>query len=261
MYSVIIPSLGRIDYLNELLQSIYNQTLLPKEIIILLDQNEFCKNGEEIINKKDICKIIFCKELNLSQKRNFGAEISKSQYIIFSDDDDVWESNKAELTLEALKNSQLVCHEFYKFGHIYQKPKFLLGKETKMITKNDLLFGSNVFGGGSGIAGLKEIFLSFPFDKDFLFCEDFNWWTKVVLAEIRIKYIPIPLVKYRTHKKNMTSNFLKIYLFNLKIFKDLFYKSLILFFASLFGFLKSTIKFSILILFKILLKKFKRLKK
>ena len=103
MYSVIIPSLGRINYLNELLQSIYNQSLLPKEIIILLDQNKFCKNGEELIKKKDICEIIFCKEMNLSQKRNFGAEISNSEYIIFSDDDDVWEPNKAELTLEALK--------------------------------------------------------------------------------------------------------------------------------------------------------------
>ena len=261
MYSVIIPSLGRINYLNELLQSIYNQTLLPKEIIILLDHNEFCKKGEEFIKKQGISKIIFCKELNLSQKRNFGAEISNSQYIIYSDDDDIWESNKAELTVEALKNSQIVCHEFYKFGHVYQKPKFLLGKETKMISNNDLLSGSNVFGGGSGIAGRKEIFLSFPFDEEYLFCEDFNWWTKVVLAEIRIKYIPIPLVKYRTHNKNMTSNFLKIYFFNLKIFKDLFYKSFILFFASFLGFLKSSIKFFILFLVNLLFKKFKRTNK
>ena len=52
MYSVIIPSLGRINYLNQLLQSIYNQTLLPEEIIILLDQNESCKNVAKFIYKK-----------------------------------------------------------------------------------------------------------------------------------------------------------------------------------------------------------------
>ena len=42
MYTVIIPSMGRIDFLNDLLESIYKQTISPKEIIILLDKNELC---------------------------------------------------------------------------------------------------------------------------------------------------------------------------------------------------------------------------
>ena len=261
MYTVIIPSLGRINFLNELLQSIYNQTLLPDEIVILLDQNELCKKGAEFIKKQDICKIIFCNKLNLSQKRNYGAEISKTKYIIYSDDDDLWEFEKAYLTIEALKSSQVVCHEFSKFGDLYQKPKFILGKKSKMISKSDLLFGSNIFGGGSSIAGLKEIFLSLPFDKTYLFCEDFNWWIKVILAEIKIQYIPISLVRYRTHKNNMTSNFLKIYFFNLKIFKGLIIKSYFLFFASVIGFLKSTIKSFILLVFYSLFNKFRKYKK
>ena len=131
MYSVIIPSLGRINYLNELLKSIYKQTILPKEIIILLDQNKLCKDAEKLIRKKKICQVIFCNKLNLSQKRNFGAEISKTKYIIYSDDDDIWVSNKAELTIKSLNTSQIVCHEFTKFGEIYQKPKFILGKKNK----------------------------------------------------------------------------------------------------------------------------------
>ena len=60
MYSVIIPSLGRINFLNELLKSIYKQSLPPNEIIILLDNNNSCKEGSKFIKKKDICNIIFC---------------------------------------------------------------------------------------------------------------------------------------------------------------------------------------------------------
>ena len=116
MYSIIIPSLGRINYLNQLLQSIYKQTLLPEEIIILLDQNESCKDIAELIYKKNNCNIVFCKNLNLSQKRNYGVEIAKTKFIIYSDDDDIWDKNKAELTIESLKTSKVVCHEFYKFG-------------------------------------------------------------------------------------------------------------------------------------------------
>ena len=258
MYTVIIPSLGRINYLNQLLKSIYSQTILPEEIIILLDQNKLCKDTEKLILKKNNCKVVFCNNLNLSQKRNFGAEITKTNYIIYSDDDDIWEFNKGELTIKSLNSSQLVCHEFTKFGEIYQKPKFILGKKTKMINPKDLLFGSNIFGGGSGIAGRKEIFLSLPFDERYLFCEDFFWWTKVVLAEIKIKYLPYPLVKYRTHKNNMTSNFLKIYFFNMKIFRDLIIKSFILFFASLYGFFKSTIKSFFVLAFYILFHKYRK---
>jgi len=249
MYSIIIPSLGRINYLNQLLQSIYNQTLLPEEIIILLDQNKLCKNGSKFIHKKNNCRIIFCKNLNLSQKRNYGVEITKTQLIFYSDDDDIWDKKKAELTVKSLKTSKVVCHEFSKFGNINQNPRFILGNKFKIISRNDLLFGSNIFGGGSGIAGRKEIFLTIPFDENYFFCEDFFWWTKVVLSEIKIEYIPYPLVKYRTHKNNMTANLLKIYFFNLKVFKNLINKSFILFFASAFGFLKSTIKIVILLPF------------
>ena len=242
MYTVIIPSVGRINYLNELLESIYKQTLLPEEILILLDQNKLCEDGAKFIRKKNNCRIIFCNNLNLSQKRNYGAEITNTKLIIYSDDDDIWHKKKGELTIQSLKASKIICHEFTKFGEDFQKPRFILGEKSKIISTVDLLLGSNIFGGGSGIAGRREIFLSFPFDETYLFCEDFFWWTKVILGGIKIEYIPYPLVKYRTHKSNMTLNFLKIYFFNLKIFKDLIYKSFILFIASAYGFLKSTLK-------------------
>ena len=53
MYSVIIPSIGRINYLNELLESIYMQTLLPEEVIIVLDNNKKCKDIVNLIKKKE----------------------------------------------------------------------------------------------------------------------------------------------------------------------------------------------------------------
>ncbi len=245
MYTVIIPSLGRINFLNELLKSIYKQSLPPNEIIILLDNNNSCKEGAKFINKKDICNIIFCDTLNLSQKRNYGALISKSKYLFFSDDDDIWEFNKGELTIKSLNNSQVVCHEYSKFGALNKKPKFIIGKEKKYIKLIYLLFGSNIFGGGSAIAALKEIVLAIPFNEQYIFCEDYDWWIRILLAEIKIKYLPISLVKYRVHNKNMTSNILKIFNYNIKIFNKILYKSLILLLTFFIGFLRSFLSFSI----------------
>ena len=260
MYTVIIPSLGRINYLNELLQSIYKQTLLPEEIIILLDQNKICKDIDKLINKKNICKVIFCKFLTTPQKRNYGVQISKTSYIIFSDDDDIWEINKASLTLDSLENYQVVAHSFSKFGNKFKEFNSLLGHKKKLIDIKYLLYADNIFGGGSGIAARKEILQAIPFNDD-LYSEDYDWWIKIILSGIKIEYLPYSLVKYRTHKNNMTSNFLKIYFFNLKIFKDLIIKSFILFFASVIGFLKSTIKAFILLLLCFSFSKFQQKQK
>ena len=260
MYSIIIPSIGRIKFLNKLLDSIYNQTIPPKEIIILLDENNICVENSKLIEKKDLCKIIFCNKLNISQKRNYGALISESKYIIFSDDDDIWEINKASLTLDSLENYQVVAHSFSKFGNKFKEFNSLLGHKKKLIDIKYLLYADNIFGGGSGIAARKEILQAIPFNDD-LYSEDYDWWIKIILSGIRIEYLPYSLVKYRTHKNNMTSNFLKIYFFNLKIFKNLIIKSFILFFASVFGFLKSTIKSFILLVFYFSINKFIKYKK
>ena len=42
------------------------------EIIILFDKNQKCKEGAKFINKKDLCKIIFCTNLTTPEKRNLG---------------------------------------------------------------------------------------------------------------------------------------------------------------------------------------------
>ena len=36
MYSVIIPSIGRLKYLNQLIKSIFSQTISPGEVILFI---------------------------------------------------------------------------------------------------------------------------------------------------------------------------------------------------------------------------------
>ena len=238
MYTVIIPSIGRINFLNELLESIYNQSLPPYEIIILLDDNKVCKEGAKFINKNEICEIIFCSNITTPEKRNFGVIKSKTNIILFSDDDDIWELKKAELTLKSLKNNQVVCHDFSKFGFRKKEAKYVLGKRRKTLSMLSMLHANNIWGGGSGISARKEILLSIPFNND-LYSEDYDWWVKIFLAEIKVEYIPKALVRYRVHSNNMTSNCFKIIKFNIKIFNKALYKSAILFLTFIFGYLRS----------------------
>ena len=77
MYTIIIPSIGRTEYLIQLLRSIENQTLTCTEIIILLDQN---LNTYEKIKKLSIwdkVKIIINSDTP-AKKRNMGIKNSKN---------------------------------------------------------------------------------------------------------------------------------------------------------------------------------------
>ena len=249
MYSVIIPSLGRIKFLNELLGSIYKQTFLPEEIIIILENTKECRDIEQLINKKFNIRVIFTDNLKTPQKRNLGTKIASSEYIIFSDDDDIWENNKAELTMNSLKSVQVVCHAHSKFSFDVKKFKYNLGKIKKQVSLITLIYGDNIFGGGSGIAAKKEIFLTIPFNED-LYSEDYDWWVKVLLADIKVEYIPEALVRYRIHDKNMTSNYKKIYFYNLKLFNKILNKSFILLLTFINGYLRIIIKLIIKLLLK-----------
>ena len=102
--------------------------------------------------------------------------------------------------MNSLKNVQVVCHAYSKFSFDVKKFKYKLGKIKRQVSLISLIYGDNIFGGGSGIAAKKEIFLTIPFNED-LYSEDYDWWVKVLLADINVEYIPEALVRYRIHDK------------------------------------------------------------
>jgi len=205
LYSVIVPSLGRLEYLNELIDSIVGQTTRPREILVLLDDNEHCREISDSIFTDESLQILFCANLNLAEKRNFGASVAKSENLIFSDDDDIWAPTRGEQVCEALKQAPVCCHNYGKFGAIVADDCSKFGKQDKQLNSKAMLAGANRFGGGSAIAAKRYVVLALPFSREFRYCEDFEWWSRVLFAGIGVRYLGASLVKYRTHTTNMTN--------------------------------------------------------
>ena len=84
--SIIIPSKDFSNSLNDSLESVLNQTILPKEIIIV-DSSDNDNNQTLIKNKFDLSFIKFFKVKNLypGEARNFGVNKSISKYLGFLD--------------------------------------------------------------------------------------------------------------------------------------------------------------------------------
>lgn len=248
MYSVIIPSLGRLKYLNELIESIIGQTKPPREILVLLDDNEHCREISGSIVTDESLRILFCANLNLAEKRNFGASVAASENLIFSDDDDIWAPTRGELVCKALMEAPVCCHNYGKFGAVVADDCNKFGKRDIQLNSKAMLAGANRFGGGSAIAAKRYVILALPFSREFRYCEDFEWWSRVLFAGIGVRYLGTSLVKYRTHATNMTNAVNTISHFGRKLSLKLAKNALLMGVVALIICLRSTLRTSLYVI-------------
>lgn len=100
LVSVIIPFYNNADWLDEALESVERQTILPLEIIVINDGSN--ENITEIKEKyKDV---IFLEQDNkgAASARNKGIRYAKGQFCAFLDSDDIWVCNKIEKQISGL---------------------------------------------------------------------------------------------------------------------------------------------------------------
>ena len=110
---------------------------------------------------------------------------------------------------------------------------------------------SNFYGGGSSFCGSLCIFQTLRFN-DYRVCEDWDFWIRALLSEVKIIRIKKSLVSYRYHSNNLTKNKFSIYLLETKIRFKLFVKLFLILRGSFLGFFYYSSKNLILIILRIM---------
>lgn len=111
--SVVIPYYNSSDIIERTLESVKNQTYLPKEVIIIDDCSDTI-HSLDFITKKDFFypfELIIIKHkenLGASAARNTGIKASKQDYIAFLDADDCWIEKKLEIQIGLIGNFDLL---------------------------------------------------------------------------------------------------------------------------------------------------------
>jgi glycosyltransferase involved in cell wall biosynthesis len=123
--SIIIPSFNQAEYLEDAIESCYNQTMSPLEIIVVDDGST--DNSLEIAKRYEFkefpmiespVKVISQVNKGLASARNTGIMNARGDYILPLDADDMLKENAiARITKEIIQyNPDIVAPSFKEFG-------------------------------------------------------------------------------------------------------------------------------------------------
>ena len=202
--SVIVLTYNRAHMVTETIDSILNQTFKDFELIVV--DNESVDNTEEIVKSYIDERIRYFKHQNnglIAVNRNYGIDKARGEYIAFCDDDDLWMPEKLERQmLEFEKDSQigLVCTNGKNFGKKSEHGKMIQARlEDNDFTFESLIWCNHII--GSSIVVKKVVIDDVGMmdeSPEIFTAEDYELWLRIA-KRYRIKYIDLPLVKYRTH--------------------------------------------------------------
>ena len=216
LVSVIIPAYNSANYIEEALESVFEQTFQDFEIIVI-DDGSTDETGEVLKKYGDRIRLLFQDNGGCASARNKGIRIARGKYIAFLDADDLWMPTKLEKQVamfEKNENLGMMTTGVYSFdekgvfGYSKNKRKILMPGD---VARNIFLH-SNV--GTPTVMVRKEVFdivglfeeRTQQGEKVFLsHGSDDNMWVRIA-AHFDVELIDEALAKIRVHPSMMTLN-------------------------------------------------------
>lgn len=198
------------SYLREAIESILAQTHTNFEFIIIDDYSNQVTKAILMSYSDPRIKILSNESnLGLTKSLNIGLKASKGKYIARMDSDDIALPNRFQ---EQLK--YITVHPEYavigSYFYISNKGKKVFGKQIldPEIRRIHLLFFNE--GICHPTAFFRKSFLdqhNLFYDEEIKKAQDYAMWVNIVNHRGQIGCIPIPLLTYRIHPNQITTNF------------------------------------------------------
>jgi len=181
--SVVIPAYNAARTLRTTLESVIAQSYKNTEIIVVDDGSS---DGTEDTIKDLIsaARVIYIRQENsgVAVARNTGLKASTGDYVALLDSDDLLHKDKVSRQVSYMKGNDLGFSftgivDLYKSGReVLRGPRKLSGSDLKDdILKETIIVTSTVMVRRDV---LKSVGL---FDENFIFCEDWDWFFRIVM--------------------------------------------------------------------------------
>lgn len=212
LVSIIIPCYNQAQFLDETLQSVFNQDYANWECLIVNDEST--DNTEQIAlswTDKDSRFHYFHKNNEgVSCARNFGLSKAKGGFIQFLDSDDVLATDKLSLSIEAIQKYyvDIVCTNYSMFS----KSITNTSQPFSQLEKFEFNFYNLARYWNEGFTVpihcwffKAALFEGIEFPKGLTAQEDWVVWLRIFQKGPKTYYIPKPLAFYRMNPDSRTN--------------------------------------------------------
>lgn len=210
--SIIVPVYNTASKLGKCLESLVNQTMQDIEIVIVNDGST--DNSEEIIMRyKDkyptLIKYYKKENTGVSDTRNYGIEVAKSEYIMYIDSDDYIDihtlerlNNYIEKGIEVIKYKLQKVDENGKTLEKFDGPVF---EETTGENAFEKLYGEDVMLVSPCVYIIKkEVFTRNKFEFEGKYHEDFGLIPFIIVTARSVVSTPYYLYNYVQGEESIT---------------------------------------------------------
>ncbi|WP_161596830.1 glycosyltransferase family 2 protein [Chitinophaga vietnamensis] len=217
--TVVMATYNGGKYITEQIESIINQTYSNWKLVIRDDgsTDDTVKIAKMYAERDRRISLLEDDRKNLGARDNFGALIKyvagKCEYLMFSDQDDKWNSDKIALTLQRMleaektygKDTPLLIHTDFTYVDDNLQPltakqhiAHLFSQQSDKILNK--LVSQNFLWGCTMMANNKLVGLIGPISK---WGVNHDYWIAMVAAATgHIIFIPQPTLLYRQHQDN-----------------------------------------------------------
>ena len=206
--SLIIPTYNRCSLLKRALDSVFEQSRKPDEIIVV-DDGSTDNTAEMLADEFPQLSIIRQSNKGVCAARNAGIQQAQGEWIALLDSDDTWQAEKLAIQLGALQQSPgtKVCHTeeiWIRKGvrvnamHKHKKAGGWIFKQCLPLcamSPSSIMIHRSVF---------DDVGL---FDESLPACEDYDLWLRIS-AKYPVLFIDQPLInKYGGHEDQLSHKY------------------------------------------------------
>ena len=211
LVSILMPVYKTAPFLKEAMDSMLAQTFKDFELIVLDDCSP--DNTQEILDTYGDPRIVRYRgdrNVGLANILNIGLDMARGKYIARMDSDDISMPNRLQIQADYLDrhpNIDLVSAGMQLFGA--REDVWVREKNPEKVKVNALFF--------SPVLHASSVWRKQSFEKhglrfrqEMVPAEDYDLWTRALLAGLKLANLPDILYKYRIRSEQATSQTDKI---------------------------------------------------
>lgn len=208
MVSIIIVVYNGEKFIEQAIESVFNQTYKDIELIIVDDGST--DGTRDIIKSYQNIKYIYEENRGQAVARNLGIEHSKGEYIAFLDADDLYVSDKIEKQVEVLEKNKDIDVVYNDLKVVDEKLNYLstLKSEGIYVRRQDLLANviyRQVVQGPVCIMLRRKCTKKVKWNEELDYVNDYDYIINL-LKYYNFKYLEEELYIYRRHGNNFSNN-------------------------------------------------------